>query len=427
MRERYPLLEGARKDVEVAQGEVRASEGAFDIQWRTRAGSALLGYYENKTVDSILEQPTTLWGASLFAGYRLGIGDFPDYDLKMATNPAGELRAGLAIPVWRDGPVDRRRANIQKATLGLTIADLQVLQQRIEAIRSATHRYWDWVSASLKVKIYQELLRIAEERDKGLKERVKAGDLPEFERRDNERAIFQRKAQLVSAERSLQQATIDLSLFWRDAQGNPLLAGDEQMGSPIPVPDKNEEPKAGVEEALQKRPEVKRFEILKAQNAIERDLASNQAAPRIDFQVQAAKSIQQGDPTRNEPRLDAGVVLEIPLQANIAGGREDSAVATGMRLELQERFLRDKITTELWDSRSALNAAALRSDLTHRETELARKLEQGERIRFRQGDSNQLFVNIREQATADAAVREVDALAEYQKNLATLKAVLGES
>jgi len=98
-----------------------------------------------------------------------------------------------------------------------------------------------------------------------------------------------------------------------------------------------------------------------------------------------------------------------------------------VRLEIQERFVKDKIATEFYNAKSALAAAALRSEVTQKETELAKKLEQGERVRFRQGDSNQLFVNIREQATADAAVREVEALAEYHKSLANLKAALGES
>jgi outer membrane protein TolC len=126
-------------------------------------------------------------------------------------------------------------------------------------------------------------------------------------------------------------------------------------------------------------------------------------------------------------QLEAGVQLEVPLQVNVAGGREDFSKATLARLELQERFLKDKIAVEVYNAKSALNAALLRAQLTEQETQLAKKLEQGERVRFRQGDSNQLFVNIREQATADAAVREVDALAEYLKSLANLKAALGES
>jgi len=426
VRQRYPILEGVRKDVEAAKGEVRASEGAFDIQWKTRATTSLLGYYQNERLDSLIEQPTTLWGTSLFAGYRLGVGDFAIYDGKLKTNPGGELRAGLALPIWRDGPIDRRRANIKRANFGVNLADVQVLQQRIEAVRSATHRFWDWVAASQRVEIYRTLLKTAEDRDAGLAERVKQGDLPDFERRDNERAILQRRSQLISAERALQQATIELSLFWRDEQGNPLLVSEEKQGAILPLPNRSEEPLDGIEKALTSRPDLLRFSALKAQNEIERVFSENQTAPKIDLQVQAVRSLQEGDPARNGTQLEAGVQLEIPLQANVAGGREDSANATAMRLELQERFMRDKIAAEVRDARSALNAAALRAEITRKEVELAKKMEQGERERFKHGDSNQLFVNLREQATADAAVREIEAVTDYQKSLASLKAALGE-
>ncbi|NBX75589.1 MAG: TolC family protein [Proteobacteria bacterium] len=427
VRERYPLVEGAQKDVEAAGAEIRSSEGAFDIQWKTRVASSVLGYYQNDRLDSLIEKPTTLWGTNLFAGYRLGVGDFAIYDGKLKTNPGGELRAGFNIPLWRDGPTDRRRANIGRAKLGLQVADLQVIQQRIDAVKEASNRYWDWVSAAKKVEIYQALLKIAVERDDGLKERVKHGDLPEFERRDNERAILQRRSQLISAERSLQQATIDLSLYFRDKEGNPIFAGPEHLGANLPTPNPEAEPKEGLEKALKSRPDLNRFQLLKGQNEIELELAENQTAPKIDIQVQAIRSLQNGDPVRNGTQLEAGIQLEVPLQVNVAGGREDFSKATLARLELQERFLKDKIAVEVYNAKSALNAALLRAQVTEQETQLAKKLEQGERVRFRQGDSNQLFVNIREQATADAAVREVDALADYLKSLANLHAALGES
>jgi len=427
VRERFPLVQGAQKDIEAAVGEVRSSEGAFDLQWKTRATSSFLGYYQNERLDSLIEKPTQIWGTSLFAGYRLGVGDFAIYDGKLETNPGGELRAGFNLPLWRDGPTDRRRANIKRANLGVFIADTQLAQQRIEAVRLATSRYWDWIAAGQRMEIYRVLLKIAEDRDSGLAERVRRGDLPVFERRDNERAILQRKSQLISAERSFQQATIELSLYLRDEKGNPVFADAALLGANIPNPDREAVPKKGLEDALKARPDLNRFSALKTQNEIEQALAENQVGPRIDVQLQAVRSLRQGSPTRNGTQLEAGVLLEVPLQVNVAGGREDVAKATALRLELQERFLRDKIAVEVYDARSALEAAALRAEVTHREMELARKLEEGERERFRHGDSNQLFVNIREQATADAAVREIEALSDYQKQLAVLKAALGES
>ncbi len=426
VEERFPLIGAARKDAEAARGDVRSSEGAFDIQWKTRATYAAVGFYQNERIDSVIEQPTTLWGTTVFGGYRLGAGKFADYDGKLETNPGGELRLGVSVPVLRDGPTDRRRANIRRANLGVDAAESQFEQQRLESIRNACNRYWDWVAAGKRLSIYRTVLKIAEERDLGLADRVRHGDLPEFERRDNERAILQRRSQLVAAERSFQQAAIELSLYFRDQASEPLLLTEERLPATIPEPTATEVPQKTIADALIRRPELARLSAMKSQNEVERALATNQSGPKFDLQLQAIQNLQQGDPARNGTQVEAGVLLEIPLQANVARGREDNAVATAARFELQERFLKDRVGAEVRDAKSALDAALMRFQVIRKEVELARKMEQGERERFNQGDSTLLFVNLREQATVDAAIRELEALADYRKSLATLRAALAD-
>lgn len=424
--QRFPLIEAAKKDSEVARGEARSSEGAFDLQWKTRATHIPLGYYQNDRLDSVIEKPTTLWGTTLFGGYRLGVGKFAIYDGKSETNPGGEVRLGFNVPLLRDGPIDRRRANIRRAKLSVDAADLQIAQQRLESLKNASHRYWDWVIAGKRLAIYRTLLKIAEERDLGLAERVRHGDLPHFERRDNERAILQRRSQLVAAERSFQQAAIELSLYFRDKDGEPSLLPEDRLPPEIPAPSVTEVPQTTAKDALTRRPDLLKFAAIKSQNEVERDLAVNQRGLKLDLQMQAVQSLRDGDISRNNPQMEAGLLLEIPLQANTAGGRQDAAIATAARLELQERFLRDRIGAEVRDARSALDAALVRFQVTQKEVELAKKLEQGERERFSHGDSTLLFVNLREQATVDAAIRELEALADYRKSLASLRAALAD-
>lgn len=424
VKERFPLVAGAKQDKVAAEGEVRSAEGAFDVGWKTKLGVDRFGYYENQQLDSFLEQPTTLWGTRFLAGYRLGTGSFAAYDGKLATNPFGEIRAGFQVPLWRDGPIDRNRASLSRAKLGVSIADTQVTQQRIDAVRTATHRFWDWVGAAKKVVIYKELLNTAEVRDKGLEQRVKLGDLPDFERRDNERAILQRRSQLVAAVRGLENASIELSIYLRDQSGEPVLSAAERAPE-IPEPNRENEPHIDFEIAFKNRPDFGRLALVSEQVEIDRQLAENQQMPKIDVELLAVQNLRDGDPARNGTRLAAGVMVEIPLQTNVAGGRGEAARATNQRVELQRKLLRDRIVAEVRDSHSALNAAFQRVDLTRKETELARLMEKGERERFTHGDSNQLFVNLREQASADAAVREVEALTDYHKSLATLRAALG--
>ena len=316
---------------------------------------------------------------------------------------------------------------MEKSRLGITVAEANAIQTRIEAVRSASQKYWDWVAAGRRVQIFRELLSIAEARDKGLLERVRHGDVPEFERKDNERAILQRKAQLVAAERSLQQSSIELSLFSRDEIGNPKVPGEdalpptlERLSQSTSVEDED------LERAAKQRPELARFASMRTQSTLEAEWADNQIAPRVDFQLVTSRDTGAGPITRAGTELEAAILIEIPLERRLASGRRESARATAQRIEANEKMTRDRIAAEIKDAHSALRAAGLRSDIAVLETQLARKLEQGERERFEHGDSNILFVNIREQATADARVREIESIADYNKAQAQLKGAIAD-
>ncbi len=425
----YPALLGAKKDLESAEGELTSSRGAFDIQWKTSGRSSLRGFYVNDRFDSVLEQPTPFWGTSLFAGYRFGSGNFAVYDNRAKTLSGGEIRAGLEIPLWRNGPTDRRRASIWRAEKGVDAARGQMEVALIQSLRSGAQRYFEWVAAGRRLKIQKELLAIAEVRDKALLERTRHGDLPVFERRDNERAILQRRSQVILAERGVQQAAFELSLFYRDSEGNPVLPEESSLPPHLPEPPvvSHWNLEASLERAKKQRPEVGILTAQRNQNDFEKDLAENQMAPRIDFQLAAERGFGTGDPSSVPSELEAGVYLEIPLQRRAASGRRDQALATGQRIELQERLAKDRITMEVRDAHSNLVAAARRHEVAVGELALAKELEEGERVRFKNGDSNILFINIREQLTVDAALRELDALLDCHRSAVALDAATGDA
>ena len=93
-------------------------------------------------------------------------------------------------------------------------------------------------------------------------------------------------------------------------------------------------------------------------------------------------------------------------------------------LEAQLQLARDRVAVDVRDALSASAAAEERIGFTRREVMVSVELERGERKRFELGDSTLLFVNLREQAAAEARVREIDALADFHKAVAALRAAL---
>lgn len=418
----HPLLLAAARERAVAEGELTAAEGSFDPSTRIRGSITPLGYYNLSLADAQITQPTTLHGLSFFAGYRLGRSTytgFPTYDSR-ETNELGEVRAGVSLPILRNGPIDRARANIQRAELGRSLATLSVAQQRLELARAATVRYWEWVAAGRRLAVSRTLLSLAQDRDAGLAARVERGDLPSFERTDNQRAVAQREALVVSAQRGVEQAAIELSLYLRDAAGSTELPSAQALPADLPEPPTLQAACVArvTAEAPRRRPEGQRFEALSAQQEVERRWASNQRLPQLDLSVGASQDLGDGAQSRRDPVLDVALTVELPLRNRVANGRLRAAEAAQARAEDQARFARDRIGADVTDARSALRAAVERVGITRRESGLAQELASLERRRFEAGDSTLLFVNLREQAAAEASFRVIDALLDAQRALA---------
>lgn len=426
----FPSILAAQSDVVSAEGERLSAVGAFDPSWKTRGWFVPISGYPHMRVDSSVEVPTPLWGANFFAGYRLGQGKIPDYYRERETLSLGELRAGVAVPLVRNGPIDRRRAALAKAELSTEVAQHVFAQQRLDILRAAAHRYWDWVAAGRRRAVAEELLRIALDRDGQLAARAHVGDVARFDKQDNERALAQRRALMTQAQRSLEQAALELSLYWRDDTGLPTLPLDSRLPNSFPTLESADAwPAADVERALSSRPDVQRLLKQAAQQEVETRLAQNQVLPGLDVGLAFAQDI--GSTTRPElaplsqPELEVSAVLDVPLLYRSTLGRLQAARAAQAKLRAQVQLMKDRVAVDIQDALSARKAAEERIAFTAQEVSVALVLEQGERTKMELGDSSLLFVNLREQATAEARLREIDAWADLHKAHASLRAALG--
>jgi outer membrane protein TolC len=95
------------------------------------------------------------------------------------------------------------------------------------------------------------------------------------------------------------------------------------------------------------------------------------------------------------------------------------------RTELQRDLLRQRIEIDLKNAKRGLEVASVRFSISKREYELALHLEDGERKRFKNGESSILTVNLREQATAEARLRMIETLADAHRNHLALKTLIG--
>jgi outer membrane protein TolC len=410
----------------LARGETIEARGGFDL--KVKAGAeAERGVYDNEQFKAVLEQPLSLFGVNAYGGYRAGRGTFAPYEGKSATLSDGELSAGFGLPLLRNRAIDARRADLELAELGVDVAERDLDKARLGYYKDALAEYWDWVAAGQQRRIAQALLDIAVARDQQLADAVALGQVAPVERTDNARAILQRRSALATAQRQIELQAIDVSLYLRGPDGRPVRPGGDRLPDLPRPPAGAADPDEAVEiqSALDRRPELKALRTKRRQQEVALRAAENQLLPSLDLYSEFARDFGSGPASRAGSSFQGGMVFELPFQRRKATGKSLQAQAKLSALNEELRWAEDRVRAEVQDALSALRAARAVLDAVTEELQVARELEQLERDRFALGDSTQFLVNLRELATADAALREVRALADLQKALVSVESATG--
>eukprot|EP00913_Durusdinium_trenchii_P028449 g26677.t1 len=428
IRESYPLLESAFLSRNVAAGEQLSASGFFDLKLKAASESGPLGFYQTYRHGIGVDQPL-YGGGNVFAGYRVGRGDFQPWYLERQTNDGGEFKMGLQVPLMQNRDIDERRAALWRTTFGRQRVEPEIQAQLIEFIFFGSIAYWEWVAAGQRVEINAGLLKLATERQAGINNRIKKGDLARIAATDNQRLIVSRQAKLTDSRRKLRQSAVKLSLFVRNADGTPMIPSDALLPKSFPqsqAVDDNEM-QSDVNRALANRPELQILDLLTRQLEVDLAQAGNLTRPALDAVVAGSQDV--GKPTSKKRdkspfELEAGLYLTVPVQRRKARGKIQSLEAKVAQIAVKRRFTRDKITTDVQTAYAALTASYRQIIQARQALELARTMEDAERRKFAAGASDLLVVNLRESQTASAAADLVDALLQYFQARAAYRASL---
>lgn len=419
----YPLLKAAVQEQAIAEGKALRAEGAFDAKLSVKSGTNQFGFYKNRVYGGGVAQPLGDWGGEIFGGYKRGQGNFGPWEEDLLTLSRGEWSGGVRLPLLRDRQTDERRTALRLARLAVELADASVEKQRLKLLEAAAKSYWQWVSAGKTLAVAEALLELAEARNRQVEEFVQEGEVAEIEIADNQRAVLERRAAVVSAERSLQNANLELSLFYRDEQGGPQRVERDRLPEfPEPKALSAAQIEADLKLALERRPEIEGLLVELRQSGASLGLARNQLLPQIDVTARYRADSGTGSITKQGGEFVAGVLLTTPFQRRKAKGSIAMQEAKLEQLRQKLRFARDRIEVEVRDAASALRLALQRLDLAQAESEVAQRLAEAERERFELGDSTLFVVNLRELSAAGANLKIISALAECHKATAVYRA-----
>jgi outer membrane protein TolC len=404
------------------QAEARAltAQGAFDTVFAVEGRSRVLGYYDGSEIAGKAEQPLSGNGGYLYGQYRASRGDFPVYEDKSYTNRLGELKVGALYSLMRDRLIDARRSEFRLAANDIDIARFETKATSIGVQARAVEVYQKWVAAGLKLKAYEALLGLARGRTNGIERQVQLGAKPDILLTENEANLVRRQAFVVEARQDFRAAAVKLSLYYRGADGTPIIVDEARLPTDATALDGIRTDPAF---NLEGRPDfaIMLEEIDKA--TVKLALARNDLLPRIDFGGEVAKDIGPtgiGGRSRTPLEMIVGVTFKIPLQNRKAKGKLAETQAKIDELTVKQQFLAEKIRAEVAAIGLEVETAGLLVATTERERVLAQRLAVAERRRFELGSSDFFLVNQREESATNAEVKLIEA----QARIAAAKAEL---
>lgn len=412
---RFPsILESFEREA-AARSDQLTADGAFDLMLEAEYYDRFTGTFSGGFAEVKATQPIEPYGAKVFGSYRISDGRFPIYENAYNTNQVGEFKIGALFSLLRDRDIDSRRFAMEDTRLAAGQARLDVLLVQLKVQHEALKAYWNWVAAGREIRVYEELLEIAQARAVGLARQVQAGAMPRIALTENQQNVLRRKTLLEQAKRNFQTASNSLSFYLRDNDGRLVLPSRAQLPPDTvldALPDVGGLMAQRQSDVIDNRPELLDFKIAleRARNKIE--LRRNDMQPRLDATLEVSRdfgAIGDGGPTFDSTDTVVGVTLTVPLQRREARGRLQRAEAELRALELRQRRISDQIEVELDNILTNLGAALRLADLADQEVEQATAMVNAERKRFRLGAGDFFLVNLREESAADAQVRAIRA------------------
>ena len=423
----YPLLRAAATQRLRTAGQQLEATGAYDHRLDAETINQPISFYENFRHRATLSRDIYS-GGQWFANYKLGRGEFEPWYRERETNEGGEFKLGLIRPLAQNRAIDPQRAALFRANFRRRQAEPQIRIELIDAVLGASVAYWNWVAAGQRLELAEELLRVARVRNDQVVRRVEVGDLAEAILPESERLVLARRGVELAARRSLQQAIARLSVYYRTDAAIPIRIDERTRVGFLPL----QRPGANVEDdlplALANRPEL---DELRAQLEIDRvalAAASNLLLPSLDFAGEIRKDVggAASDPdTKEDFELQAGLLLDVPLQRRQAKGRIMQAKSDLARTQARQQIAADRVRIDLDVAAAALRAGIARLEAARESVDLARELVRIERRRFELGDSSLLEVTLREQQLLQSATDLIDAHFDAHVAEAQYRAALG--
>jgi outer membrane protein TolC len=422
---RHPVARQAELIARQARMDLRAAWGAFDptisAKWDQKrfGGSTYYNY-----VDAEVKIPTGV-GADVTLAFDRTLGRFFNPDRR--TTGAGTFEAGVSIPLGQRLITDERRNALQQARAAADVGAADQLAIVNKLLFTASKDYGFWYETWRRRAIAEEGEALARFRLLGVRRRVSNGESPPIDTVEAILEVQRREVTRFEAENSLYLAELAVMAYlWDDRtrpvtlppDAKPVLDGIDRAGI-------DSTRLAGLlDQATRRNPDLAkvaaRIRGAEAQRLFTLQGLLPFAEAKLSGLAEQGTDVAFFDGDRLDNNYKASLMFRSPLLFLRESGRFAQA---GQRLEFQKLELTRLQRDVEFDARAAIFDLSNLERLLVRQrgnVRMAGMLRDAEQIRYENGESTLLVLNIRERLVLDESIK----LASIESKVASARGAL---
>lgn len=381
-----PYIYGAVGQQYIDTARIQTAQGGFDTRLNADYDKKDYPVSTGEFSDISLSKPTEN-GTELILGYRNAEGTQEYNNIK--TGSEGEFRLGVKVPVFSLlNDMNERKYKLDSTKVNAIKSELDAQNNLRNLYTHIVTSYYQLLYYYELVKLEEQLLQKAKNRNHFIEQRVKSGDLPEVAILESQQQIISREQRMLTTQNNYRQ-TLQIFLKY-------INTPQKEFDLRYELPSLNMLKKEKivlenvVRKALKNRPDLKALESKGTQ--LDLDTAYNTLSkyPKLNLFAYGVHDVEHGEGVK------VGFNFEIPLERQGYEGKKIEIQKSITQLEEEKNRLILELKTNLNNLVYSLDILNKNIDLGNKETQLAESLEKVENKKYEVGTSDLFQVNQRE-------------------------------
>ena len=414
VKQYHPVARQANLHLEMGEAELLKARGAFDPKLEVDyARKEFKGTEYYDILNSTFKIPTW-YGIELKAGFDQNEGVY--LNPERTVPPEGLFSAGVSLSAAQGLVIDKRRAVLRSAKALKEQAAAERDLMVSEVLYEAALAYLQWAQLHRENEVYNEFVKNARQRFKGISQSAAAGEIPAIDTVEAGITLQDRLLQLEQTRVKLLKQRLEVSNFlWLE---NNVPVELQTVIVPEDILDDSEVFGEEIEDWLQgydisEHPKLQALQAKLKALRIERRLKINNLLPKVDLEYNFLTPEPELVDNFDTSNYKAGVKFSFPLflrkergELKLAKYKLEDA---NLDLELNRRKIDNKVEALLQELESYVDQINISEEMV----ENYRRLLQAEERKFSFGESSLFLINSRENKLIEAQLKQNQILVKY--------------